>query len=430
MKDINKLAGALMALEDKLISCMKCGLCQAVCPVFGATMMEADVTRGKIALLENLAHKMIDDPEAVNEKLGRCLLCGSCQANCPSGVSIMDIFMNARHIVATYLGLSPAKKLIFRTLLANPGLFNTLTRLGLPFQGIVMRKQNNVQGTACAPLLAKLIGERHIPSLPAKPLHAVVGDLDTPAGQSGKRIAFFPGCMGDKLYTDMAKACLKVFAHHGVGVFMPAGLACCGMPALASGDQEGAVRQIIANVDALKNGNFDYIVTPCGSCTAAIKEWWPELALKAPREYRAAIRELAAKAMDVNAFLIDALKVEAAPQKADARKVTYHDSCHLKKSLGISSQPRSVVRLNPAYELVEMAEADRCCGCGGSFNLFHYNISKDIGRRKRNNVVNSGAQVVVAGCPACMMQLTDMLAQNNDAITVKHPVELYAEALP
>jgi glycolate oxidase iron-sulfur subunit len=77
-----------------------------------------------------------------------------------------------------------------------------------------------------------------------------------------------------------------------------------------------------------------------------------------------------------------------------------------------------------------MAEADRCCGCGGSFNLFHYDLSKEIGRRKRNNVVNSGAQVVAAGCPACMMQLTDMLAQNHDSVTVKHPVELYAEALP
>ena len=430
MKDLNSLAGALMELDDKLIACMKCGLCQAVCPVFGATMLEADVTRGKIALLENLAHKMLDDPEAVNEKLGRCLLCGSCQVNCPSGVSIMDIFMKARHIVTAYLGLSPMKKLIFRSLLANPKLFNALTRLGFPFQGLVMRKQHNAQGTACAPLLSKFLGERHIPALPAKPLHAAVGTLDTPAGASGVKVAFFPGCMGDKLYTGMAEACLKVFAHHGVGVFLPSGLACCGMPALASGDQEGAVKQSIATMDALKKGNFDYLVTPCGSCTAAIKEWWPHLAPAMPAEYRATAGALAAKAMDVNAFLIDVLKVEAPPQSTGSRRVTYHDPCHLKKSLGISSQPREVIKLNPAYELVEMAEADRCCGCGGSFNLFHYDLSKDIGRRKRNNVADSGAQVVAAGCPACMMQLTDMLAQNQDAVTVKHPVELYAESLP
>ncbi len=430
MKDINSLASALMELDDKLISCMKCGLCQAVCPVFGATMLEADVTRGKIALLENLARKMIEDPEAVNEKLGRCLLCGSCQANCPSGVSIMEIFMKARQIVTGYLGLSPIKRLIFRSLLANPALFNGLMRLGRPFQSLVMRKQDNCQGTACAPLLSKFLGNRHITPLP-RSLQSTEGALDTPAGQSNIKVAFFPGCLGDKLYPDMARACLKVFRHHGVGVYMPENFACCGIPALASGDGEGAAAQIKANVELLKKGSFDYLITPCGSCTATIKEWWPELAHTLPFEYRAPITEFAEKAMDVNAFIIDVLKAQPAPTgRGVRRKITYHDPCHLKKSLGIAAQPREVVKLNPSCELVEMAEADRCCGCGGSFNLFHYDISKAIGTRKRDNVVASRADVVASGCPACMMQITDMLAQHNDPVMVKHPVQLYAETLP
>ena len=73
-----------MVLDDKLASCMKCGFCQAFCPVFDTTGKEGDVTRGKIALVENLAHLIIQDPEAVNEKLSRCLLCGGCQFSCPS----------------------------------------------------------------------------------------------------------------------------------------------------------------------------------------------------------------------------------------------------------------------------------------------------------------------------------------------------------
>ena len=96
MSDITRLANTLMKLDDKLCDCMRCGLCQAVCPVFGATMKEADVSRGKLALLDNLAHEMIKDVDAVDEKLNRCLLCGSCQANCPSGVKFLDIFMEAR----------------------------------------------------------------------------------------------------------------------------------------------------------------------------------------------------------------------------------------------------------------------------------------------------------------------------------------------
>lgn len=430
MNDLNRLASQLMQLDDRIIACMKCGLCQAVCPMFGATMMEADVARGKLALVDNLAHRLINDPEAVADKLNRCLLCGSCQANCPSGVKIMDIFMEAREVVTAYLGLHPVKKLIFRTLLPNAKLFNLAMRVGAPCQSILFRKAHSPQGVSHAPLLSGIIGSRHIRSLAKKPLHVTEGALDTPAGASGLKVAFFPGCMGDKIFTSMAEACLKVFRHHGVGVYMPSGFACCGIPALASGDATGLIKQMQVNLDLLRSKNFNYIITPCGSCTATIKELWPQYAERVNATTADYARFLAAKTMDINEFIVDVLKVapvEGGP--ASKVKVTYHDSCHLKKSLGISSQPRAVATLNPRYELVEMPEADRCCGCGGSFNLFHYDISRQIGQRKRDNVISSNARIVSMGCPACMMQLEDVLSQNKDPVQVKHTVELYAETL-
>ena len=85
--------------------------------------------------------------------------------------------------------------------------------------------------------------------------------------------------------------------------------------------------------------------------------------------------------------------------------------------------------MNPDYDLVEMKEADRCCGCGGSFTLSHYDLSRKIGQRKRDNIVASGAEVVATGCPACMIQLSDMLAHNGDSVTVKHTIEIYADSL-
>ncbi|MBQ1538998.1 MAG: (Fe-S)-binding protein, partial [Desulfovibrio sp.] len=115
--------------------------------------------------------------------------------------------------------------------------------------------------------------------------------------------------------------------------------------------------------------------------------------------------------------------------RAGATTVTYHDSCHLKKGLGISKEPRALIQANPDYKLVEMKEADRCCGCGGSFTLYHYDLSRQIGQRKRNNIVASGAKVASAGCPACMMQMEDVLSHNGDSVLVKHPVEIYAESL-
>lgn len=171
MEDLKQLAQNLMELDDQMVACMKCGMCQAVCPVFAETMQEADVTRGKIALLEKLAHEMVKDADQVNEKLNRCLLCGSCAANCPSGVKIMDIFMKARVIVTSYKGLSPAKKMIFKGLLTRPKLFNTLTEMSAKFQGPFAKIADKASGAASCAMLNPLLGERHFMPL-AKDLSA------------------------------------------------------------------------------------------------------------------------------------------------------------------------------------------------------------------------------------------------------------------
>ena len=390
MSDLKKLAKRLMTLDDRIIACMKCGMCQAVCPMFGATMMEADVARGKLALVDNLAHEMIADPEAVADKLGRCLLCGSCEANCPSGVKIMDIFMEAREIVNTYLGLHPVKKMVFRALLPYPGLFNFAMRVGAPMQRVIFRE---------------------------------------PRVMGGLKVAFFPGCMGDKLYVDVSEACIKVLHHHNVAIYMPSSFACCGIPALSSGDAEGMVKQMAKSLAAFGESSFDYVLTACSSCTSTIKELWPRYAARLGSVEQHQAEALAAITMDINEFLVKVLKVEAVESLPGAKTVTYHDSCHLKKALGLSEEPRTIIKTNPNYKLVEMKEADRCCGCGGSFNLFHYDLSRVIGQRKRDNVVATGAHVVAAGCPACMMQLEDVLSHNNDPVQVKHTIQIYAETL-
>ncbi len=432
MSDLSRLAKQLMHLDDRIIACMKCGLCQAVCPIFGASMMEADVARGKLALLNNLAHQLIDDPEAVAHKLSRCLLCGSCQAHCPSGVHIMDIFLQAREIIFIYIGLHPLKKFIFRTLLAKPTVFNLAVRMGIPCQSLLFRQTFNAQKTCRAPLLSTIMGKRFIRPLAQKPLHATQGEVNTPAGKSALKVAFFPGCLGDKMYTDMSEACLKVLHHHGVGIYMPKGLTCCGIPAMTCGDIIGMLAQSKVNLAALAKENFDYLISPCGSCTATIKEYWPRYATRMKPEERHLVAEIAPKAMDISAFLVNILGITLQNHAPTSKvtHVTYHEPCHLKKSLGVSAQPRMVAQLNPKYSLVEMQQADACCGCGGSFNLFHYDISAKIGQRKRQHVVDSGAEIVATACPACMMQLEDMLSQHGDEIQVKHCIELYAQSLP
>ncbi len=429
MSDLKELAKKLESLDDQIISCMKCGLCQPVCPIFNSTMQEADVARGKLALIDNLSKHILTDADALAEKLERCLMCGSCQAACPPGVEIMDIFMKAREVVFGYVGLPLIKKLIFRQMLAKTWLFNTAMRVGAPLSRLVFWKTNKDHGTYSAPLLSPIIGKRHVRPLPLTPLHVAVGAMDTPAGSSGIKVAFFSGCVGDKMYVDMSKACLKVLDHHGVGVYMPKSFPCCGLPAIVSGDADGVLKQLKPSLDLLMKGEFDYLITPCGSCTATLKEFWPKYAPRLSKEYGEYAEGLEHKVMDINAFLINVLKVESKPTKAGAVKVTYHDSCHLRKSLGVISEPRKVIGLSGEYEFIEMANAEKCCGSGGSFSLAYHDISLDIGMRKRQDVTESGAEIVAMGCPACMIQIEDVLSQKGDKVRVKHTIELYAESL-
>ncbi|MDR2503534.1 MAG: (Fe-S)-binding protein [Deltaproteobacteria bacterium] len=427
--ELARLAAMLMQLDDLLITCMRCGFCMSVCPVYGATMQEADVTRGKIALLRNLAFRMIRNPESVNDKLGRCLLCGSCQANCPSGVKIMDIYLHARAIVTGYLGLSTVKKLIFRGILRRPGLFNALLGLSRPFQGLFLKKSNQAAETYRAPMLKTIIGDRHLPKLASTPFHSSRPCLNTPAGKSGLRAAFFPGCVSDKIFPGVAEASVKALQKHEVGIFIPQGQYCCGVPALASGERTAYNDMVRRNLGLFSSAPFDYLLTPCGTCTATIKEFWPKLMEGYSADEQARIKELNAKTMDISAFLVDVLKIKLPDAQGGDKVVTYHDSCHLKKSLGVSTQPRSLLKALPGFQFAEMPEADRCCGSGGSFTLMHYDLSGKIGQRKRDNIAAVKADTVAAGCPACMMQLKDMLARNNDNVAVRHVIELYADTL-
>ena len=109
--------------------------------------------------------------------------------------------------------------------------------------------------------------------------------------------------------------------------------------------------------------------------------------------------------------------------------VTYHDPCHLAKSLKVKSQPRDLIRANAGCTFVEMADADTCCGNGGSFNLQNYDLSKQIGMEKRRNILACGATTVATPCPACMMQIRDVLSQNHDGVKVRHVIEIYADTI-
>jgi glycolate oxidase iron-sulfur subunit len=428
--DMRQLAGLIKELEDQLIVCMRCGMCQAVCPVFAETGREADVARGKLALLDGLVQEMFKDPRGVNDRLMRCLLCGSCSANCPSGVKVLELFIKARAILTGYLGLHPLKKAIFRGLLVRPEFFDRLLEWGSKLQGLFVKPADDLLGTSCGRWLSPF-GNRHFKALAPTAFHQMVKPMNSSPGASGLKVAFLVGCVIDKVFPNIGEAVLRTMEHHGVGVYLPEDFACCGIPALSSGDTVAFERLVRHNLRRFTAQPYDVLITACATCTSTIKKLWPLMAGKLSPEAQDQVAALAAKTMEVSQFLVDILGVGLVDSEGDDKKVliTYHDPCHLKKSLGVASQPRILLQANPKVRFQEMVEADHCCGMGGSFNLQHYDLSTAIGKRKRDHIMESECEVVATSCPACMLQITDMLSQAGDRVQVKHAIEVYAESL-
>ncbi|MDY0040133.1 MAG: (Fe-S)-binding protein, partial [Desulforhabdus sp.] len=306
MQDMKTLASLLRQLEDQLVVCMRCGMCQSVCPVFAETGREADVARGKLALLDGLLQEMFKDPTGVQDRLSRCLLCGACAANCPSGVKVLDIFIKARAVIANYMGLSALKKIIFHRLLAQPELFDRLLEWGSRLQGVFVKPVDELLGTSCARFVSPF-GNRHFKALDSEPFHRLVPSLDTPPGASGYKVGLFIGCIIDKVLPRIGNAALHVLEHHGTGLFIPEKLGCCGIPALSSGDTATFNKLVRHNLAALDPQDFDYLLTACATCTSTINKLWPTMAEELGQEELKRATSLAGKTLDISQFLVDML---------------------------------------------------------------------------------------------------------------------------
>ncbi|MBT4363758.1 MAG: (Fe-S)-binding protein [Desulfobacterales bacterium] len=431
MQEIKELTKLINELDSQVSACTRCGVCQGSCPVFFETGREADVTRGKLALIDGLVKEMFGDPKGVYSRLNKCLLCGSCVVNCPSGINSLEIFIKARVILTGYMGLSGIKKIILRFVLGRPVFFNRIMGFVSGYQRYFSRPVDKYIGTSCARFGIPLFKDRHFKSLASVPFHDRIPSVDKPSGSSNIKVAFFVGCIIDKVFPEIAESALKIFEYHGIGVFMPEGEGCCGIPAISSGDTKTFNSLVLHNIERFDAGKFDYLITACATCTYTIKKIWPMMFQAESDETKEKIIKLSEKTLDINQFLVSevGLVKENETMDDDPISITYHDPCHLKKSMGVFTEPRELIEANNRYRLKEMREADRCCGMGGSFNLSHYDISSEIGKRKRDNIAASNCSIVATGCPACMIHISDMLSKSGDKVLIKHTIEIYAEVI-
>ncbi len=421
----------LEVIREEIDKCMKCGNCMAVCPVYGAEKVESAVTRSKIAVAQAVldGDLELDDPEVYTMAFN-CLVCKSCMTNCPTKVNFDRIMLALRAALVRKNGLPWLKKMIFSTL-KNPKLFDAGMRLGAAMQPLVFRGDKGGQAISPRSPFALAGGglgfdaERKLPGMHIKPLRERVPEVVRVANPVMK-VAFFTGDSLNYFYPEAGIDLIEVLTANNVEVHIPKAQNCCGVPVLVHGDVDTVRTLARNNLDTFEATGCDYLITGCGSCGGAWQHDYTDLLAGDP-VYGPKAEYWSKRTHDISTFLTRVITLREPKGRID-KVVTYHDSCHLKKSMKVSAEPREILKSIPGITFREMSAPDACCGSGGSYVLSHFQTAASIGKKKAEDIDRTQADAVSVGCPACMMQLLDNVHRFGGKQEVVHFISLLAES--
>ncbi len=419
----DKTHDPLQRVADQLKKCVKCGACRANCPAFTAFQREPAVARGKVALAQHILKDDLELDDQTYLAMSKCLLCGSCVEKCPNEVPTDEIVIAARESLARKRGLTTFHAAVGQVI-KNRSRMKMGAKMAALLGPLFFKKIPATSGLRLRFPLPFVGNQRHIPAIAKKPF--MDRHPEVIPGEPGKpRIVFFVGCMTNFVYTEVGEAALALFRHLGCTVIIPKGQQCCGLPGMSGGDLDTVRALAETNLAELEKYEADYVMSACATCGGALHRFYPLVVGKRNPELKSRLEALAAKTVDASQLLHKLGLNPVETCAGDDIRVTYHDPCHL-RTRGLTGQPRALLNSTPGVELVEMEGADRCCGLGGTFNVYHYDSSMTINEAKSRAIAATAAQAVVTGCPGCMMQLSDGLKQHGSAVRVMHTLELLA----
>ncbi len=411
--------GSLEKVSAEIRKCLKCGACRAVCPVFCEALDESYGARGRVALTEALLEGGLGLGPGFTHRLSTCLNCKSCVEACPSGVAVDDLVLAARAEIFEKGRFPWLKKFIFRHLLKRGRLLPPVSKTIAWIERKILKGLPPSSPYRVLLPAVKVDRDRNLPVFVEKTMMERLPETVRPEGEPRMRVGFFVGCATNLIFPRVGLAAVRVLVGEGFEVVMPRGQVCCGVPVYTAGDRVDARDLAAANARAFRRHDLDAIVVCCASGGLALKRDYERvLGLEAGA--------LGAPVYDISEFVVEFGLDALEPAGLESVTVTYHDPCHLNRGQGQTEAPRRILEAIPHVAFVEMEEADRCCGGGGTFSFSHYDLAKEIGRKKVGFVAATGAAVVATSCPSCMMQLEDMLRRNGLPQRVVHVVELLA----
>jgi glycolate oxidase iron-sulfur subunit len=395
-----------------------------------------DSPRGRIYLV----NQILDGAElsaTAAEHFDRCLGCMACMTACPSGVQYDQLIEAARvwteeaRSAAPVVGdATPDSKRTLRDRVARAAIFSLfpyprrLRALTAPLRaaqriGLDRRLARSSLPERVSPILgaALRLAPPGVSAAAARPLPERVPALGTRRAVVG----MLTGCVQSVFFPQVNAATARVLAAEGCDVIIPRGQGCCGALSLHSGREAEAAAFARRTIALFEQAGVDAVVVNSAGCGSAMKEYgrllggegggWAE---------RAA--EMSGRVRDLAEFLAEMGPI--APRHPLPVTAAYHDACHLAHAQRITREPRELLRAIPELNLVEVPDAGTCCGSAGVYNLLQPEAASELGARKAESVLATGAPLLISANPGCSLQIASALARRGQDIAVAHTAEV------
>jgi glycolate oxidase iron-sulfur subunit len=405
---------------ELFMDCVHCGLCLGSCPTYVETGDENDSPRGRIYLWRAVNDGRLEATPEVHRHLELCLECRACETACPSGVQYGKVIGSYKHAMADRGAVTPTLTWLQRFMLFHLTPYASRMRLALaPLRLLQRVGLGDVIQRAGRFLPRSLrLMQEIVPTL--APHYGSLPEVLPAEGKRRARVALFLGCAADAFFPQTNLATARVLQKNGCEVWIPRSQGCCGALHYHAGLHGPARDFASTNCAAFgkRLAEMDAIINNAGGCGPVLKEYG-HLLEDSPN---AAVGEtFAKKTRDISEFLTELGPI--APTHPLPIKATYHDACGLSHAQKIRQPPRQLLGLIPGLELMPLTESEHCCGAAGSYNLTQPEMSAQLGERKVNNILATGARAVFTGNVGCLLQITRHLRERDPKMWVAHPVD-------
>ncbi|HET8673087.1 MAG TPA: heterodisulfide reductase-related iron-sulfur binding cluster [Thermoleophilaceae bacterium] len=402
--------------KDLIEDCVHCGFCLPTCPTYKVFGEEMDSPRGRIVLMREAADGASLSPQMVTH-WDRCLGCMACVTACPSGVQYDKLIEDTRAQVERNHTRGPVDRLwrsMLFELFPHPGRLRALAPLIALSRKLGMQRIASGNG---GPLPRVRALASLSPSTPLRKSFKRLPEHTAARGERRARVGLLQGCVQRVFFHDVNVATANVLAAEGFEVHAPRLPRCCGALQMHTGyDSRDLAR---ATIEAFED--CDFVVANAAGCGSSMKDY-PHL-LRDDDRWRERAQAFSDKVRDVTELLAEAGEPRAARNPLPL-KVAYHDACHLAHAQAVRAQPRELLRQIPELELVEPQEWEICCGSAGIYNLLNPEPATELGQRKVQNLLATGAELIAAGNPGCAIQIAAVSERMGRPLRVIHPIEL------